>query len=201
MSRFHRSAARSLSSFLAFVIDVMGDGLRFLRLAICSHSTLSAEILFLRQVQTHRLDDSARASLVFWSRLFDWKDALVIVKPETLIGWHRKGFKLFWKWKSRVGRPRLPEDIRKLIVRMASEKPHLGTGSGGSRAGSETRDPGLSAHRASLSDYSIAGLQDVCTVERKDRRISRTWCTPALPTALPFSSDSGSWLGIHIGCW
>jgi transposase InsO family protein len=41
---------------------------------------------------------------------------LVIVKPETLIGWHRKGFKLFWKWKSRVGRPRLPENIRKLIV-------------------------------------------------------------------------------------
>ena len=32
----------------------------------------------------------------------------MIVKPETLIGWHRKGFKLFWKWKSRVGRPPLP---------------------------------------------------------------------------------------------
>lgn len=73
--------------------------------------------------QPHRLDDSDRASLVFWSRLFEWKDALVIVKPETLIGWHRKGFKLLWKWKSRVGRPRLPEDIRKLIVRMASENP------------------------------------------------------------------------------
>jgi GT2 family glycosyltransferase len=65
-----------------------------------------------------RLDDSARASLVFWSRLFDWKDALVIVKPETLIGWHRKGFKPFWKWKSRVGRPRLAEDMRKLIERL-----------------------------------------------------------------------------------
>jgi putative transposase len=135
MSRFLRGAARLLSSFLAFVIHVMGDGLHFLRLAIRSHSTLSAEILFLRKqlafyeerhVQPHRLEDSDRASLVFWSRLFDWKDALVIVKPETLIGWHRKGFKLFWKWKSRVGRPRLPEDIRKLIVRMASENPTWG---------------------------------------------------------------------------
>jgi putative transposase len=132
MSRFLRRAARSLSSFLGFVIDVMEDGLRFLPLAIRSQSALSAEILFLRkqlafyeerQVQPHRLDDCARASLVFWSRLFDWKDALVIVKPETLIGWHRKGFKLFWKWKSRVGRPRLPEDMRELIVRMASENP------------------------------------------------------------------------------
>jgi hypothetical protein len=49
MSRFLRGAARSLSSFLAFVIHVMGDGLHFLRLAIRSHSTLSAEILFLRK--------------------------------------------------------------------------------------------------------------------------------------------------------
>ncbi len=91
----------------------MGDGLRFLRLAIRSHSARSAEILFLgkqlacyeeRQVQPHRLEDSDRASLVFWSRLCDWKDALVIVKPETLIGWHRKGFKpRATSFKSRTG--------------------------------------------------------------------------------------------------
>jgi transposase InsO family protein len=58
--------------------------------------------------------------------MFDWRSALVIVKPETLIGWHRRGFKLFWKWKSRVGRPRLPENIRKLIIRMALENPTWG---------------------------------------------------------------------------
>jgi hypothetical protein len=72
MSRFLRRAARSLSSFLAFVNDVMGDGLRFLPLAIRSHSALSAEILFLqkqlafyqeRQVEPHRLDDCARFAL------------------------------------------------------------------------------------------------------------------------------------------
>jgi hypothetical protein len=51
---------------------------------------------------------------------------LVIVKPETLIGWHRKGFQLFWKWKSQAGRPRLPESIRKLIVQMARENPTWG---------------------------------------------------------------------------
>lgn len=80
---------------------------------MCSRAALSAEILFLRkqlafdqewQTAPRRLNDSARLSLVFWSRLFDWKSALVIVKPETLVGWHRRGFKLFWKWKSRVGR-------------------------------------------------------------------------------------------------
>jgi hypothetical protein len=54
------------------------------------------------------MSDAARLSLVLLSRLFDWKKALVVVKPDTLIGWHRKGFKLFWLWKSRPGRPALP---------------------------------------------------------------------------------------------
>jgi putative transposase len=45
----------------------------------------------------------------------------MIVKPETLIGWHRNGFRLFWKWKSKVGRPRLPKNIRQLIAEMAAE--------------------------------------------------------------------------------
>jgi putative transposase len=55
-----------------------------------------------------RLRAAARFSLLVWSRLCAWRNALVIVKPETPIGWHRKGFKLFWKWKSRPGRPRIP---------------------------------------------------------------------------------------------
>jgi transposase InsO family protein len=96
---------------------------------------VSAEILFLRkqlafyqehQIRPRRLADSARFSLALWSRFFDWKEALVIVQPETLIGWHRKGFKLFWKWKCRIGRPRLPGNIRQLIVRMVRENPTWG---------------------------------------------------------------------------
>ena len=113
----------------------MADGLLFFRLLFRSRTALSAEVLFLRkqlafyqerQVQPRRLNDSARFSLLLWSRLCNWRDALVIVKPETLIGWHRKGFQLFWKWKSEAGRPRLPESIRKLIVQMAQENPTWG---------------------------------------------------------------------------
>jgi putative transposase len=129
------SRLRLPGSFLRSLVDIVSDVFRFFRLIVRSRSALSAEILFLRkqlafyqerQVTPRRLNDPARFSLMFWSRLFDWKDALVIVKPETLIGWHRKGFKLFWKWKSRVGRPRLPKDIRDLIVRMALENPTWG---------------------------------------------------------------------------
>ena len=135
MSRFFPNAVRSFTSFFGSAFDLLVDGLRFLRLTVRSHSALGAEILFLRkqlafyeerETQPRRLNDSARLSLVFWSGLFDWKTALVIVKAETLIGRHRKGFQLFWRWKSRAGRPRLPENIRKLIVRMALENPTWG---------------------------------------------------------------------------
>jgi hypothetical protein len=58
---------------------------------------------------------------LIWSRFFDWKAALAVVKAGTLIRWHRKGFKLYWRWKSRGGRPPLPRDIRQLIARMVRE--------------------------------------------------------------------------------
>jgi hypothetical protein len=60
---------------------------------------------------------------IVWSYLLTWRGALGIVKPETLIGWHRKGFRLFWKWKSKGGRPRLPGIIRRLMIEMARENP------------------------------------------------------------------------------
>jgi putative transposase len=73
-----------------------------------------------------KLTDAARFSLVPWSQLFNWRAALMIVKPETLIGWHRKRFKLFWRWRSRLGRPRTPENLRQLIVRIVQENPTWG---------------------------------------------------------------------------
>jgi putative transposase len=126
MSRFLPNAKRSPDSLLNLIVDLAGDVLLFFRLLFRSRIALSAEVLFLRkqlafyeerQVQPRRLNDSARFSFILWSRLCDWKEVLVIVKPETLIAWHRKGFRLlFWKWKSQAGRPRLPENIRKLIA-------------------------------------------------------------------------------------
>lgn len=51
-----------------------------------------------------------------------WKESLVIIKPETVINWHRKGFKIYWTWKSkRKGRPRIDREIIQLIKQMANE--------------------------------------------------------------------------------
>jgi hypothetical protein len=69
---------------------------------------LLAENLFLRKqlvfyqeraVKPRRLTDVARLSLALWSRWFSWEDALVIVKPETLIGWHRQRLQAFLAMK------------------------------------------------------------------------------------------------------
>ena len=62
----------------------------------------------------------------FWA---DWKSALLIVKPETVIAWHRKGFRLYWTWKVRrgkPGRPALSQEVRNLIRRMSRNNPLWG---------------------------------------------------------------------------
>jgi hypothetical protein len=55
----------------------------------------------------------------FWPR---WSDLLLIVKPETVIAWRRAGFRLYWRWRSRArgGRPRISQELRDLIVRLAA---------------------------------------------------------------------------------
>lgn len=60
-----------------------------------------------------------------WSR---WSEVLVIVKPETVIAWHRAGFRLYWRWCSRPpgGRPKVTEEIRELIRRLADENSEWG---------------------------------------------------------------------------
>ncbi|MFN3325037.1 MAG: hypothetical protein ACK5AZ_16200 [Bryobacteraceae bacterium] len=61
-----------------------------------------------------------------WS---DWRSSLVIVKPETVIAWHRQGFRLFWTWKIRLGQPGRPpvaKETRELIRRRSRENPLWG---------------------------------------------------------------------------
>ena len=54
---------------------------------------------------------------------FATKPVLLIVQPETVVGWHRAGFRLYWRWRSqpRGGRPRITQEIRDLIRRLAQE--------------------------------------------------------------------------------
>jgi hypothetical protein len=57
-----------------------------------------------------------------------WYAAVHVIKPETVIAWHRRGFRLFWTWKSRyrTGRPAVPHDVRALIREMSTANPLWG---------------------------------------------------------------------------
>jgi len=60
------------------------------------------------------------------TRLFDWRHPIVIVRPQTILRWHRAGWRLFWRLKCRLGRPPISAELRALIRRMASENPLWG---------------------------------------------------------------------------
>jgi hypothetical protein len=79
-----------------------------------------------RHVKPRRPTDATRLALVWLSHHFDWHQALAIVQPATFIRWHRQGFRLFWRWKSKPGRPPIPVDLQALIRRMARENPTWG---------------------------------------------------------------------------
>src|SRR5262245_1232508 len=122
-----RSRSRTAARALLYILT---DIVRFTRTAVRSHAQLVAENLFRRkqlalyverQVKPRRADDATRIVLVALSRLIEWRRILTIVKPDTLIRWHRKGFQLFWRWKSRPrGRPRVPGDLQQLIAEIAT---------------------------------------------------------------------------------
>jgi len=97
--------------------------------------SLAAENLFLRKqlafyqerkIKPRRFDNVTRFMLVLLSHGFAWQDALANVTPKTFIGWHRAGFRLFGRWKSRPGRPRIPAELRALIREMALNNPSWG---------------------------------------------------------------------------
>jgi len=99
---------------------------------------LAAENLALRQQLAVLREKAERPALrqrdrILWailSRIWsNLRSALLIVQPETDIRWHRQGFKIFWRWKSRAkrGRPPIELEIRRLIRRMSRENPLWGT--------------------------------------------------------------------------
>jgi transposase InsO family protein len=130
--------------------------------AFRSRAALQVEILALRQ-QICVLRRSAkkrpkltRADRLFWAWLSeawsDWRSALVIVKPETVIAWHRKGFRLFWTWKVRhgqTGRPTVSQDVRDLIRTMSRANPLWGA----PRIHGELLKLGIDIGETSVSKY------------------------------------------------
>ena len=130
-----RLLLHNLAQLAYTLLMLLGDGIHYVRLCLRLPATLAAENLFLRkqlalyqerQAKPQRATNATRITLTWLARWFDWRHALVIVQPATLLRWHRQGFRLFRRWQSTRGRPPTPVDLQALIRRMARENPSWG---------------------------------------------------------------------------
>ena len=130
---------------------------------------LRHQIGVLRRAAAKRLKLTS-ADRLLWiclSRLWrGWHSALTIVKPETVIAWHRAGFRLFWTWKVRRGQPGRPiisPEVRALIRKMCRENPSWGA----PRIHGELLKLGINIGESSVSKYMV----------RSRKPPSQTWRT------------------------
>jgi len=125
-----------------------------------SRADLALEILALRQQVAVLKRKRPRPPLRWSDRLFwimlrrlwsGWKDVLLIVKPDTVVAWHRAGFRWYWRWKSRrlPGRRRITLEIRDLIRRLAEEK----VGWGAPKIHGELRKLGFEVSERTVARY------------------------------------------------
>ena len=140
-----------------------------------SRARLEAENLVLRQqvivlsrksASRVRFRNPDRLIFVWLYRFFpSILNAITVVKPETVIRWHRYGFRAYWRWKSRrsVGRPRIDREIRDLIRRMGKENPLWGT----PRIHAELLMLGIEVAQSTVTRY----------MTRRQRPPSQSWKT------------------------
>ena len=133
--------------------------------AFRSRQALALENLLLRQQlivlqckhKRPRFQNSDRVIFAWISRFYpQWKEALLIVKPETVIRWHKLGFKLFWRWKSRLrklGRRKIAPEIRNLIRSISQANPLWGA----PRIHGELLKLGIEVSQATVRRYMVKG--------------------------------------------
>ena len=113
-----------------FVLFIRGMSRGRIELAI-ENLAMRQQLAILRgKVKRPRLRQRDRIFWAILSRIWaNWRSVLLIVQPDTVVRWHRQGFKIFWRWKSRAkrGRPSIEKEIRAMIRRMTRENPLWGT--------------------------------------------------------------------------
>ena len=121
----------SMSSFLLVLLRSLASALRSRRHLALENLALRQQLALLRHRRKRpRFSPVGRIFWVWLSKRWPgWRDALCLVRPETVIRWHRQGFRLSWTWKSRrrqPGRPPIAPELRDLIHKMALANPLWG---------------------------------------------------------------------------
>jgi len=181
------------------VSSVVVSLLHSLRFTVRSRASLHLEIIALRH-QLAVVNRARRPRLrltsvdrMLWAWLAHawcgWRSAVYIVKPETVVAWHRRGFRLFWTWKSRhrTGRPAVPQDVRALIRDMSTANPLWGA----PRIHGELLKLGISVSESTVAKY----------MRRDPRPPSQTWRTfLTITRARSWPPTSSSYRRSHSGC-
>ena len=166
---------RLLRQFLRLALSALHVSAAAVSSALKSRATLQLENLALRHqlgvlrrsVKRPKLTSTDRLLWAWLCKVWiDWRSSLVIVKPETVIAWHRKGFRLFWTWKVRrgqPGRPPVPKDVRDLIRKLSRDNPLWGA----PRIHGELLKLGIDIGETSVGKYIV----------RKRKPPSQTWRT------------------------
>jgi hypothetical protein len=120
------------------MLESLGSIFSWLAWRFRGRAALELEVVALRhQLAVLRRQRPGRPRLtsfdrVFWAWLYKtWPEclnAMVLVKPATVVQWHRQGFRLYWRWRSRSGRPAVDRGIRDLIREMNGANPLLQAG-------------------------------------------------------------------------
>ena len=141
---------------LFFIFRFIFSGLQSHRALVLENLALRHQLDVLkRNTKTPRLRNRDRVLWVILSRLWpDWRGSLAIVQPKTVVAWHRRGWRLCWRWRSRGrGRPKLSVEIRELIRRMSRENPIWGA----PRIHGELLKIGFDVSEATVARYMVKG--------------------------------------------
>ncbi len=159
-----------IGRFYAFLSNIIAT----IRALLKPRAAMAAEIIALRHqvcvlsrtTKRPQLRPLDRILWVWLSRMWKgWRNALVIVKPDTVTSWHRRGWRLYWRWKSqrKLGHPQTAPEIRELIKRLSTENPLWGA----PRIHGELLMLGIEVSQATVAKYMI----------RHRKPASSTWRT------------------------
>ena len=176
MQKSAGTALRALRHHLRAMLEYLQLVLGLIRATVRDREALVAENLLLRhQLAILTRPTRKRSRLRARDKLFwvviralrrDWRRHLVVVRPGSVIRWHRQAWRLFWRWRSRgpIGRPRLRAEVRQLIASMAHDNPRWGS----ERMRGELLKLGIVVSKRSIQRYRLRGPAHPST---------QTWCT------------------------
>jgi len=143
-------------ALLCFVLNVLVSPFKSKNRLEAENAALRHQVVMLRRI-VHRRVRLTNSDRVFFIQLYRWfpsvLNVITVIGPETLVRWHRAGFRCYWRWKSRSlgGRPQIGTELRALIRRMSVENPLWGA----PRIHGELLKLGFKVAQSSVAKYMV----------------------------------------------